>query len=162
MIHMPGWFTTVVWVVYILACIVMMGFILMQRGRGGTGLAFGMSSQAQSVIGATGADTLLRKVTKLSAGVFFVCALLLAMQGSRTHRSVVKEPEPVKAAAPAQAEAPVKFEVVPAGETAPAPAPVEAPAAAPTDGFAPAPAQQPAPEAAPEAAPAPAPEAPKE
>ena len=63
--------------VHVLSCLFLLATILLQAGRGG-GLTEAFSGQAQSVLG-TQAPTVLKKATTLSAVLFLVLSLVLAV-----------------------------------------------------------------------------------
>ncbi len=66
-----------------------MATILLQAGRGG-GLTEAFSGQAQSVLG-TQAPTILKKATTISAILFLVLSLVLAMYTARRGRSLIQQ-----------------------------------------------------------------------
>jgi preprotein translocase subunit SecG len=114
--------------VHVLLALMIIGLVLLQRGKGAeAGAGFG-SGASGTVFGARGTSTLFSKLTAVFAAMFFATSLTLAYLG--THGTV--EPTSVlERAAQAAASAPT-----PAPITAPAPAstapPVTAPAPAPT------------------------------
>jgi preprotein translocase subunit SecG len=161
----------IVTIVHIIACLFLIGVVLLQQGKGADmGAVFGGSSS--TIFGSSGAGNFLTRLTTAMAVVFMLTSLTLTYASTRRISSTVfdsaplAEPPPLGApanpAAPApvggapQAEAPAGSQpaAVPAGEP-PAAAPQAAapPAPAPQAPAAQAPAAQ---AAAPEAA-APAP-----
>jgi preprotein translocase subunit SecG len=99
-------------VLHVIVAFIMVGVILLQSGKGAEiGAAFGGSSQ--TVFGARGASTVLSKLTTITATIFMVTSLTLAiMSKQRNYASPLGLDKP-PAAAPA----------TPAAETtAPAPA----------------------------------------
>ena len=65
-------------VLHVIVAFVMIGVILLQSGKGAEiGAAFGGSSQ--TVFGARGASTLLSKLTAISAAIFMLTSLSLAI-----------------------------------------------------------------------------------
>lgn len=80
---------TVLIILHVLVAFVMIGVILLQSGKGAEiGAAFGGSSQ--TVFGSRGAGTLLSKVTAVTATVFFVTSMTLAvMSKQRTYSSTI-------------------------------------------------------------------------
>src|SRR5450432_3985877 len=115
--------------VHVLLALMIIGLVLLQRGKGAeAGAGFG-SGASGTVFGARGTSTLFSKLTAVFAGLFFVTSLTLAYLGSHA----TAEPTSVleRAAQQATATAPTK-----------APPPALTPTAPPTT--APAPQPQPA------------------
>jgi preprotein translocase subunit SecG len=119
--------------VHVLLALMIIGLVLLQRGKGAeAGAGFG-SGASGTVFGARGTSTLFSKLTAVFAGLFFATSLLLAYMGTRApgeptsvlERSLLSTPAPATAPAPAPvAPAPA----APAGAPAtPAPAPGEPP-----------------------------------
>jgi preprotein translocase subunit SecG len=114
--------TIVLTIIHLLVCFFLIFIVLIQSSKGAElGAAFGGSSQ--TLFGSRGAATLLSKLTTISAVVFMVTSLLLAMAAVRSG-SVVKKTVPVeqKTGIPAQ-QGPV--------QAAPQQGPVQAPQQAP-------------------------------
>src|ERR1022692_3997161 len=93
--------------VHVLLALMIIGLVLLQRGKGAeAGAGFG-SGASGTVFGARGTSTLFSKLTAVFAGLFFVTSLSLAYLGTRPageptsvlERSVLSTPAP---AAPAQ------------------------------------------------------------
>jgi len=81
--------TTLLLVLHIIVCFFLISVVLLQSGKGAEmGAAFGGSSQ--TLFGSRGAATFLSKLTTISAVVFMVTSLLLAIVTSKTS-SVVKQ-----------------------------------------------------------------------
>jgi preprotein translocase subunit SecG len=119
--------------VHILLALMIVGLVLMQRGKGAeAGAGFG-SGASGTVFGARGTATLFSKLTAVFAALFFGTSLLLAYMGTRSpneptsvlERAAQDEAHTPSAAKPAAAPAPMSAAPAPA---APAPA-VPAPAA---------------------------------
>ena len=73
-------------VLHIIVAFIMIGVILLQSGKGAEiGAAFGGSSQ--TVFGARGASTLLSKLTAISATIFMVTSLSLAIMSKQRNYS---------------------------------------------------------------------------
>jgi preprotein translocase subunit SecG len=107
-------------VVHILLALMIIGLVLLQRGKGAeAGAGFG-SGASGTVFGARGTSTLFSKLTAVFAALFFATSLTLAYLGARTTNepTTVLERE-AQRAAPAQAS--VKI-AAPAPPQAPAPA----------------------------------------
>ena len=115
-------------VLYILACFVLIMFVLLQPGKSDAAAVFGGGVNS-AAFGPRGTQTVLAKVTITAAIVFFLIAFLFSIPGLFEERSVgesvgVEEAVPVQPA-PAQ---PVPLQSAP--ESAPV-APSSQPAAAP-------------------------------
>ena len=124
--------------VQVFASFVIVGLVLLQRGKGAeAGAGFGAGASG-TVFGARGATTALSRATAVFAAIFMVNSLALAYLGT----SATKQEEAQKtildeAAAPKPATAPA------AGSSAPASVPAAPPAAVPAQAPAPAPAPPP-------------------
>jgi preprotein translocase subunit SecG len=105
-------------VVHILLALMIIGLVLLQRGKGAeAGAGFG-SGASGTVFGARGTSTLFSKLTAVFAAMFFATSLTLAYLGART----TNEPTSVLERA-AQGAAVVTPAPTPAPTTAPAPTP---------------------------------------
>lgn len=128
----------------ILSALVMIGFVLVQHGKGADmGASFG-SGASGSLFGATGSANFLSRSTAICATVFFVCTLGLALlSGKATSRtggtSVLDRPAE---SAPASGATPVPVAppagVIPGPQTTPAPAGAAVPAPISSGGSTPA------------------------
>ena len=120
---------TFIAIVHILVAIVLVGLVLVQDSKGNGALGMGGASSSNSVLGATGAQTLAAKVTAWTAVIFAITCLALSYLTAHSQRSVVESlPLPTAPiAAPAAAEA-APESAVPATEAAPA---TETPASVP-------------------------------
>ena len=120
--------------VQVFSSFVIVGLVLLQRGKGAeAGAGFGAGASG-TVFGARGATTALSRATAVFAAIFMVNSLALAYLGT----SATKQEEAQKtildeAAAPKPATAPA------AGSSAPASVPAAPPPAAPSQAPAPAP-----------------------
>ena len=97
---------TALTILHIIVAFIMVGVILLQSGKGAEiGAAFGGSSQ--TVFGARGASTMLSRVTAITATVFMVTSLTLAiMSKQRNYASTLGLDKPAPAqTAPAAAPA---------------------------------------------------------
>jgi len=109
-------------VVHILLALMIIGLVLLQRGKGAeAGAGFG-SGASGTVFGARGTSTLFSKLTAIFAGLFFATSLTLAYLGARPtgEPSTVLERAAARAVTPAVTTAPA-VTATPSG-TAPAPA----------------------------------------
>jgi preprotein translocase subunit SecG len=110
--------------VHVLLALMIIGLVLLQRGKGAeAGAGFG-SGASGTVFGARGTSTLFSKLTAVFAAMFFATSLTLAYLGARP----TAEPTSVleraaQAAAAAQQAAPATSPAAPAAPpAAPAPA----------------------------------------
>ena len=125
---------TLLWIIYILDCLLLIGIILLQPGEGGDlAAAFGGAS-SQTAFGARGSATFLQKLTTGLAVTFMVLSILLVMLSNRKQVNLMEKSLPA-AAVPKQA-APVAPK--PAEKAPPVASEKSAPAAGP-DKSAPAP-----------------------
>lgn len=118
--------------VHVLVCLIMIGVILLQAGKGAEiGAAFGGSSQ--TIFGSRGATTFLSKMTIAAATLFMLTSLSLSiLSKNRSVASSIVDSLPPTATTPAPDQPPV----APSAESAPADA--APPASPPTSPTAPA------------------------
>jgi preprotein translocase subunit SecG len=110
--------------VHVLLALMIIGLVLLQRGKGAeAGAGFG-SGASGTVFGARGTSTLFSKLTAVFAALFFITSLTLAYLGARP----TAEPTSVLERAAQAAAAASKSSPAPAPTPAPAPA-TPAPAA---------------------------------
>ena len=76
-------------VLHVLVGLFLIGVVLLQGGRGGMGEAFA-GGAAQSLFGG-GANTVITKITAVSAGLFMVTCLSLAALSTDQGRSVIDQ-----------------------------------------------------------------------
>ena len=96
---------TVIWILHMLTALALIGFILIQHGKGAdVGAAFGGGASG-SVFGARGSANFLSRTTAILAVVFFVSSLVLTyMASQRQDRKGVMDRAATEApAAPAPA-----------------------------------------------------------
>ena len=114
--------------VHVLLALMIIGLVLLQRGKGAeAGAGFG-SGASGTVFGARGTSTLFSKLTAVFAGLFFVTSLTLAYLGSHAtaEPTSVLEREARKAAAAAPSKAPPPaLTPTPPAQPATAPAPAD-------------------------------------
>ena len=116
--------TTLVTVIHIIVALALIALVLLQDSKSDGALGMGSSNNANSVLGATGAQSLAGKMTMWMAIFFAITCLGLTYITSHSQSSVVDNlPLPT---APAAA-APTTTETTPAATAAP----VEVPAATP-------------------------------
>ena len=85
-------------IVHILACLGLIGLVLIQDSKGGG--VFTSQSSSNSVLGATGATTLAQTMTKVIAGVFAVTCIGLSILTARSEKSVIDTGAPITQTAP--------------------------------------------------------------
>lgn len=79
--------STFVNIVHIFVCLVLMGVVLLQQGKGGgMGSAFGGASA--QVFGGSGAGNILTRATAICAGVFMLTSVTLAYMSSSGDRAL--------------------------------------------------------------------------
>jgi preprotein translocase subunit SecG len=113
--------TVLIIIVHVLVCLIMIGVILLQAGKGAEiGAAFGGSSQ--TIFGSRGATTFLSKMTIAAATLFMLTSLSLSIlsKGRSVASSIVDTLPPV-ATTPAPDQTPASDAAAP--ESAPPAAP---------------------------------------
>lgn len=116
--------TTFIGILHIIVALVLIILVLIQDSKSDGALGMGGSSGSNSLLGATGAQTLAGKMTVWSAVIFAVTCLTLSVLTASNTKSVVDSlPLPVapaasapvapEAAAPATATAPAATEAAP-------------------------------------------------
>ena len=101
---------------FILACVVLVGTILLQPGKADAGALF-TSSVSSTAFGPRGTQSVLAKITIGAAVAFMLIALMLSLPAIYAPRSVLQSvPETEQSAPVAPAESPA----APAGDAAPA------------------------------------------
>ncbi|HET8759464.1 MAG TPA: preprotein translocase subunit SecG [Nitrospiria bacterium] len=115
--------TVLIIIVHVLVCLIMIGVILLQAGKGAEiGAAFGGSSQ--TIFGSRGATTFLSKLTIGAASLFMLTSLSLSiLSNQRSVASSIIDALPPAATTPAPASPNA------AGEPAPGEASSSAPSA---------------------------------
>ena len=91
----------VLYALFVLSCIVIIGSILLQPGKADAGALF-TSSVSSTAFGPRGTQTLLAKITIIAAAVFMLTALLISVPYFTGSRSVLQSVEetPPPAATP--------------------------------------------------------------
>jgi preprotein translocase subunit SecG len=109
--------------VHVLLALMIIGLVLLQRGKGAeAGAGFG-SGASGTVFGARGTSTLFSKLTAVFAAMFFATSLTLAYLGARPTAEPTSVLERAAQAAAAQHAAPATPPAAPAAPpAAPAPA----------------------------------------
>jgi preprotein translocase subunit SecG len=114
--------------VHVLLALMIIGLVLLQRGKGAeAGAGFG-SGASGTVFGARGTSTLFSKLTAVFAALFFVTSLSLAYLGSHATvepTSVLERAAQAAAAAPSKAPPPA---LTPSTTLTTPPPPASAPA----------------------------------
>jgi len=91
-------------VVLILTCIVLVASVLLQAGQGGGLASLGGGAGTEVLMGGRQAVTILTHVTRWSAGIFLLLALVLQIMSARGRRPTsvlegnVPAPQPVQSA----------------------------------------------------------------
>ncbi len=116
--------------VHVLLALMIIGLVLLQRGKGAeAGAGFG-SGASGTVFGARGTSTLFSKLTAVFAGLFFFTSLSLAYLGSHAPvRPTSVLERAAQAAAPSKAPPPALTTTAP---PTPSPAPASTSETAPT------------------------------
>ncbi|MFS4460887.1 preprotein translocase subunit SecG [Bdellovibrio sp. HCB2-146] len=125
--------TTFIGILHIIVALVLIVLVLIQDSKSDGALGMGGSSGSNSLLGATGAQTLAGKMTVWSAVIFAITCLTLSVLTASNTKSVVDSlPLPTAPAAapattaPADAAAPAATEAAPAAtEAAPAASPAK-------------------------------------
>jgi len=121
-------------VLYILSCLVLIMFVLLQPGKSDASAVFGGGVNS-AAFGPRGTQTVLAKITITAAISFFLIAFLFSIPGLFDKRSLgegVGPPESVPAT-PVAPAAPVEVPVGPSSAAPPANQPAVVPAAPPAD-----------------------------
>jgi preprotein translocase subunit SecG len=117
--------------VHVLLALMIIGLVLLQRGKGAeAGAGFG-SGASGTVFGARGTSTLFSKLTAVFAAMFFATSLTLAYLGARPSAEPTSVLERAAQAAAATAASSPATQTAPADQAAPATPTAPAPAAAP-------------------------------
>lgn len=105
-------------IVYLIVAIMLIGFVLIQQGKGaGMGASFG-SGGSNTVFGSTGSGNFLTRTTAVLATLFFVISLILGNQTSDKEKAV-DEWENLEVpiiTAPADSDVPVTEQSLPASD----------------------------------------------
>jgi preprotein translocase subunit SecG len=99
--------TVLIVIVHVLVCLIMIGVILLQAGKGAEiGAAFGGSSQ--TIFGSRGATTFLSKMTIAAATLFMLTSMSLSiLSKNRSVASSIVDSLPQTATTPAPEQPPV-------------------------------------------------------
>lgn len=89
--------------VHIVACLGLIGLVMIQDSKGGG--VFTSQASSNSVLGAGGATSLAKTMTKVIAGVFAITCIGLSMMSARSEKSVVDSVLPAATAPAAPAAA---------------------------------------------------------
>lgn len=74
-------------IIHVLACVVLVGLVLIQDSKGGG--VFGGQTTSNSFLGATGATTLAGNATKIVAGLLAITCILIAKFTADSKKSIV-------------------------------------------------------------------------
>ena len=106
--------------IHIIACLGLIGLVMIQDSKGGG--VFTSQATSNSVLGAGGATSLAKTMTKVIAVLFAATCIGLSIMSAKSEKSVIDTMAP-GAAVPAAAAIPVESKAVPAAPpAAPAPA----------------------------------------
>ena len=108
-------------ILHVFVCIFLILVILLQAGKGG-GMGAGLGGGAQAVFGSRGSQTLLGKVTSVSAAMFVLTSLTLAYHSSQSTSVVARDAQAPAPAAPAQQQPATPAQQQPAAPAQPQPA----------------------------------------
>ena len=109
--------------VHVLLALMIIGLVLLQRGKGAeAGAGFG-SGASGTVFGARGTSTLFSKLTAVFAALFFVTSLSLAYLGTRGSAAPTSVLERAAQAATTAPQPPTSATPAPAAPAPAAPAP---------------------------------------
>lgn len=99
---------TVILILHVLTAVAMIGFVLLQHGKGADmGAAFG-SGASGSLFGASGSANFLSRATAVLAAVFFMTSLGLTYFSSSTIDSGIMANQPAAPATPGDKAPPAK------------------------------------------------------
>ena len=118
-------------VLYVLSCLVLIMFVLLQPGKSDASAVFGGGVNS-AAFGPRGTQTVLAKITITAAISFFLIAFLFSIPGLFEKRSLGEGVGPAEPAAPVVPVAPPETPTDSSSTTPPATQPAAAPAA-PTD-----------------------------
>jgi len=97
------WLQRILTIVQVLCSVVIIGLVLIQRGKGAdAGAGFGAGASG-TVFGARGAGTVLSRATAIAAAVFMINSLALAyfgVQRSSAPKTIFDQPAPISVPAP--------------------------------------------------------------
>jgi preprotein translocase subunit SecG len=94
-------------IVHVLVCLVIVGLVLLQAGKGADiGSAFG-GSGSQAVFGSMGTPTVLGKATGVVAVLFMITSFALSMMAHQQPTSIMPATAPASAPAAPATPAPV-------------------------------------------------------
>jgi preprotein translocase subunit SecG len=109
-------FYEVLIIVYLIVALMLIGFVLIQQGKGADmGASFG-SGGSNTVFGSSGSGNFLTRSTAILATLFFVISLILGNQTAEKEKGVddwqnieapVVEDEPVQNEVPVESDVPV-------------------------------------------------------
>ncbi len=81
--------TNVIVTMHIIVALILIGMVLIQDSKGGGALGMGGGGGSNSIFGATGAQSLAAKVTRIVAIVFALTCLGLSFLSAQQTRSVI-------------------------------------------------------------------------
>ncbi len=126
---------TFITTVHVFVCFFLILVILLQAGKGG-GMGIGIGGGgSQTVFGARGSQSFLGRVTSISAGIFMLTSVYLAIHSARgaTGEGITEGPASAETAPAGQDSPAAPGDAKPAGST-PAEQPADAKPAQPAEG----------------------------
>jgi preprotein translocase subunit SecG len=93
---------TFITIIHVVVCIFLILVILLQAGKGG-GMGAGLGGGSQTVFGARGSQSFLGRVTSVSAGIFMLTSVWLAIHSTKGESAILSPPAPTAPAQPAPA-----------------------------------------------------------
>jgi len=82
---------TLLWILYIMVCIFLIGIVLLQPGEGGNVASALGASSSQTAFGARGSMSMLQKVTAGLAIAFMVMSIILSFLMSGKQSSIIEK-----------------------------------------------------------------------
>lgn len=76
-------------IIHIITALLLIVLVLIQDSKGGGALGIGGSSGSNSLLGATGAQTLAAKLTRIAAIIFALTSISLSVISGKTSKSVL-------------------------------------------------------------------------
>jgi preprotein translocase subunit SecG len=123
-------FGIILTVLYIISCLVLIMFVLLQPGKSDASQVFGGGVNS-AAFGPRGTQTVLAKITITAAIVFFLIAFLFSIPGLFDKRSLGEGVGPAEQAAPVVPATPTETPAAPAGGAPTTSQPAAAPATPP-------------------------------
>lgn len=120
------WYVYILYAIFFLACLILIGVVLLQPGKSDAAAVFGGGSQ--TAFGARGAQKPLERITFGAAAAFMLMAFIFSLPGVTSPKPVAAGIEDLPVTAPAPPPP------APPAQSAPAATPAPADAAKPAEG----------------------------